>query len=400
MWMPAQTTTPPLPTARSAAGTSAPTGAKTIAASSSSGAGPAESPAHSAPSSSASDCGRVVAAAGEGEHPPALVDGDLADDVRGRAEAVEAEALGVAGHAQRAVADQPGAEQRRDLLVGMVLGEREAEALVGDGQLGVAAVELVAGEAGAVAEVLAAGAAEAAGAVGPAQPRHADALALRVALAVAGDAGDDLVAEHERQLRLGQLAVGDVQVGATDPAGGDLAAAPAPAPALGRAAPATRAAGRARRAPSRASAHTIPRCASVRSSTPSFLREHLDELTVVDCRFALGEPGAGERAYLAGHIPGAAFLDLDRDLAAPPGERGRHPLPSAEDFAAAARRAGIDDDRRVVAYDEAGEGGAARLWWLLRHFGHEDVAVLDGGLRGVEGGRGRRWRRARGGRAG
>ncbi len=111
------------------------------------------------------------------------------------------------------------------------------------------------------------------------------------------------------------------------------------------------------------------------------LREHADELTLVDCRFALGRPGAGKAAYLAGHIPGAAFLDLDRDLAAPPGERGRHPLPNAEDFTAAACRAGIRRTRSVVAYDEAGEGGAARLWWLLRHFGHDDAAVLDGGLK-------------------
>jgi thiosulfate/3-mercaptopyruvate sulfurtransferase len=82
-----------------------------------------------------------------------------------------------------------------------------------------------------------------------------------------------------------------------------------------------------------------------------------------------------------GHIPGAAVLDVDRDLASAPGERGRHPLPDAGAFEAAARRAGIGPDVLVVAYDEAGEGGAARLWWLLRHFGHERVAVLDGGLR-------------------
>ena len=60
---------------------------------------------------------------------------------------------------------------------------------------------------------------------------------------------------------------------------------------------------------------------------------------------------------------------------------GRHPLPSADDFEAAARRAGIGEDTLVVAYDEAGEGGAARLWWLLRHFGHDEVTVLDGGMR-------------------
>ncbi|MEA2363727.1 MAG: thiosulfate/3-mercaptopyruvate sulfurtransferase [Thermoleophilaceae bacterium] len=116
---------------------------------------------------------------------------------------------------------------------------------------------------------------------------------------------------------------------------------------------------------------------------PEWLRDHLGQpgLAVVDCRFVLGEPGAGEHAWLGGHIPGAAALDLDRDLSAQPGAGGRHPLPAAERFEAAARRAGVGDGVRVVAYDEAGGGGAARLWWLLRHFGHDDVAVLDGGLR-------------------
>jgi thiosulfate/3-mercaptopyruvate sulfurtransferase len=114
----------------------------------------------------------------------------------------------------------------------------------------------------------------------------------------------------------------------------------------------------------------------------AWLRAHLGEpgLAVVDCRYVLGKPGEGGRAWLEGHIPGAAFLDVDRDLAAEPGERGRHPLPAAADFEAAAARAGIGRASRVVAYDEAGEGGAARLWWLLRHFGHDDAAVLNGGL--------------------
>jgi thiosulfate/3-mercaptopyruvate sulfurtransferase len=113
------------------------------------------------------------------------------------------------------------------------------------------------------------------------------------------------------------------------------------------------------------------------------LRERFGDprVVVVDCRWRLGEPGAGEPLWREGHIPGAAFLDLDRDLAAPPGEGGRHPLPSAGAFEVAARRAGIRNDSLVVAYDEAGEGGAARLWWLLRHFGHDEVTVLDGGLR-------------------
>ena len=102
----------------------------------------------------------------------------------------------------------------------------------------------------------------------------------------------------------------------------------------------------------------------------------------VDCRFDLLDPAAGERLYLESHIPGAAFLDLDRDLSdlgLAPG-RGRHPLPSAEHFAVAASRAGIGPGVLVIAYDQGMTGGAARLWWLLRHFGHDDVAVLDGGI--------------------
>ena len=95
----------------------------------------------------------------------------------------------------------------------------------------------------------------------------------------------------------------------------------------------------------------------------------------VDCRWELGDPEAGRRAYLGGHIPGASFLDVDRDLSAPPGERGRHPLPAAENFARAAARAGIGDGVFVVAY--GGFGGAERLWWLLRHFGHAACAVID-----------------------
>ena len=116
----------------------------------------------------------------------------------------------------------------------------------------------------------------------------------------------------------------------------------------------------------------------------AWLRKRLRDpgVRVVDCRFRLGEPGAGEELWRAEHIPGAAFMDLDRELASEPGERGRHPLPDADAFQAAARRAGIGPDTLVVAYDEAAEGGAARLWWLLRHFGHERAAVLDGGLRG------------------
>ena len=94
----------------------------------------------------------------------------------------------------------------------------------------------------------------------------------------------------------------------------------------------------------------------------------------VDCRWELGSPGRGRELYLAGHIPGASFLDVDEDLAASPGPGGRHPLPAAEDFASAASRAGIGASVFVVAYGSM--GGAERLWWLLRHFGHDDCAVL------------------------
>ena len=95
----------------------------------------------------------------------------------------------------------------------------------------------------------------------------------------------------------------------------------------------------------------------------------------VDCRWSLDDPAFGRRAYLEGHIPGAAFLDVERDLAAPAGPGGRHPLPVAEQFAAAASRSGIVDGALVVAYGSL--GGAERLWWLLRHFGHDACAVLD-----------------------
>ena len=95
----------------------------------------------------------------------------------------------------------------------------------------------------------------------------------------------------------------------------------------------------------------------------------------VDCRWELGNPKRGREVYLAGHLPGASFLDVDEDLAAPPGAAGRHPLPAAEDFARAASRAGIGEGVFVVAYGNM--GGAERLWWLLRHFGHDDCAVLE-----------------------
>ena len=105
---------------------------------------------------------------------------------------------------------------------------------------------------------------------------------------------------------------------------------------------------------------------------------------LLDVRWRLGGPPGRDR-YREGHLPGARFVDLDRDLAGPPGARGpggaggRHPLPDADAFQAAMRRASVDDGRPVVVYDENDSMAAARAWWLLRYFGHQQVQVLDGG---------------------
>jgi thiosulfate/3-mercaptopyruvate sulfurtransferase len=101
---------------------------------------------------------------------------------------------------------------------------------------------------------------------------------------------------------------------------------------------------------------------------------------VLDVRWRLGGP-PGRDLFAAGHIPGAAFTDLDTDLAAPPGKGGRHPLPATADFQAAMRRLGVSDGRPVVVYDDGDSTAAARAWWLLRYHGHPDVRVLDGGFR-------------------
>lgn len=110
--------------------------------------------------------------------------------------------------------------------------------------------------------------------------------------------------------------------------------------------------------------------------TPAQVRD-LDA-TLLDVRFWLNEPGRGREAWLAGHIPGAAFVDLDADLAGP--GSGRHPLPDPQRFQAAMRRCGVSASRTVVVYDQAQSLGAGRAWWLLTHFGHPDVRVLDGGF--------------------
>jgi thiosulfate/3-mercaptopyruvate sulfurtransferase len=100
---------------------------------------------------------------------------------------------------------------------------------------------------------------------------------------------------------------------------------------------------------------------------------------LLDVRWHLtGPPGID--SYRRGHLPGAVFVDLDREVAGRPGRGGRHPLPEPSEFEAAMRRAGVSGDRLVVVYDDADSTAAARLWWTLRYFGHERVRVLDGGF--------------------
>jgi thiosulfate/3-mercaptopyruvate sulfurtransferase len=105
-------------------------------------------------------------------------------------------------------------------------------------------------------------------------------------------------------------------------------------------------------------------------------------VVIVDCRFSLKDPSLGRKLYDSGHIPGARYADLDRDLSAPvvPGRTGRHPLPDPETLAGRFSGWGIDSDTKVIAYDDAGGAFAARVWWLLAWLGHDDASVLDGGF--------------------
>ena len=103
-------------------------------------------------------------------------------------------------------------------------------------------------------------------------------------------------------------------------------------------------------------------------------------LRLVDVRWSLAGP-PGREAYAAGHLPGAVFLDLDVDLSAPGRGPGRHPIPPPDALSRALGTAGIGDEHTVVAYDDVGGSVASRLWWLFRHFGHEDrCGILDGGI--------------------
>ena len=115
------------------------------------------------------------------------------------------------------------------------------------------------------------------------------------------------------------------------------------------------------------------------------LARRLEEprLTILDCRFALEDPAYGQRAHAAGHLPGACFADLERDLSAPvePGRTGRHPLPEPQGLCARLRAWGVNNDSDIVLYDDGPGAFAARAWWLLLWLGkREGVYLLDGGL--------------------
>jgi thiosulfate/3-mercaptopyruvate sulfurtransferase len=120
--------------------------------------------------------------------------------------------------------------------------------------------------------------------------------------------------------------------------------------------------------------------------TTDWLAAHLGDpdLRIADVRWYLDPTRRGRDAYVAGHLPGAVFLDVDADLSAPGGGRGsvlgRHPWPTPEAFDRALRRAGVGRGTTVVAYDDQAGAIAARLWYLLRAHGHDAVAVLDGGI--------------------
>ena len=105
------------------------------------------------------------------------------------------------------------------------------------------------------------------------------------------------------------------------------------------------------------------------------------DLRIIDCRSELGDPHAGRRSYLGGHIPGAVFADLDEDLAAPvTPDSGRHPLPKPAEFARTCEALGISNKTEVVVYDQHNGSLAARAWWMLRWLGHDRVRVLNGGV--------------------
>ena len=118
-----------------------------------------------------------------------------------------------------------------------------------------------------------------------------------------------------------------------------------------------------------------------------WLKENLnnDKLVIVDCRFSLMDKEYGKRTYEESHIQGAVRVDIETELSAPVKEHGgRHPLPSAEELKTTFENIGINNDSVVVAYDEGDLAGPARLWWILKYLGHNEVYVLNGGIKAFE----------------
>ena len=109
---------------------------------------------------------------------------------------------------------------------------------------------------------------------------------------------------------------------------------------------------------------------------------HNDNLVIVDCRFDLTNPEQGFKDYLSAHVPGSFYANLDKDLASPvTSQSGRHPLPDKDAFSKMLAGWGVNDQSQIVAYDQVGGSMAVRLWWLLRYFGFNRVAILDGGIK-------------------
>lgn len=124
---------------------------------------------------------------------------------------------------------------------------------------------------------------------------------------------------------------------------------------------------------------TVPMSALI---SPEQLRRTLRDVALVDVQWSLTGSGGplGRDSYMSGHLPGAHFVDLDAELAGPPGPSGRHPLPTMHAVEAALRRCGADADSAVVVYDQGPSMAAARAWWVFRYAGLAEVRVLDGGL--------------------
>lgn len=114
----------------------------------------------------------------------------------------------------------------------------------------------------------------------------------------------------------------------------------------------------------------------------NWLKENINDVVIADCRFDLMKHSYGQESYNNGHIPGAFFMDMEKDLASEVKEHGgRHPFPNLEDLKEKLESIGIGNDTKVVAYDDGELAGSARLWMLLRYMGHNNIYILNGGIK-------------------